>query len=72
MFEGMKAQRSAQGRIVLFRPDENAARMMAGALPAMPFKRVLGIPVCQACNVASETLMTCQPGDLFVTRKVLP
>ncbi len=30
IFEGMKAQRSAQGRIVLFRPDENAARMMAG------------------------------------------
>ena len=30
VFEGMKAQRSARGRIVLFRPDENAARMMAG------------------------------------------
>lgn len=31
IFEGMKAQRSAKGRIVVFRPDENAARMMAGA-----------------------------------------
>ncbi|BDA50893.1 Branched-chain-amino-acid aminotransferase 5, chloroplastic [Coccomyxa sp. Obi] len=31
VFEGMKAQRSAKGNIVLFRPDENAARMMAGA-----------------------------------------
>lgn len=30
VFEGMKAQRSEAGRIVLFRPDENAARMMAG------------------------------------------
>lgn len=30
VFEGMKAQRSAKGNIVLFRPDENAARMMAG------------------------------------------
>ena len=31
IFEGMKAQRSARGRIVLFRPEENAARMRAGA-----------------------------------------
>ena len=30
VFEGMKAQRTAGGNIVLFRPDENAARMMAG------------------------------------------
>ena len=30
VFEGMKAQRSARGRIVLFRPEENAARMRAG------------------------------------------
>ena len=31
VFEGMKAQRSAKNRIVLFRPQENAARMIAGA-----------------------------------------
>ena len=31
LFEGMKAQRSARGRIVLFRPDCNAARMRDGA-----------------------------------------
>lgn len=31
VFEGMKAQRSAKGRIVLFRPDCNAARMQEGA-----------------------------------------
>ena len=30
VFEGMKAQRTPGGNIVLFRPDENAARMMAG------------------------------------------
>lgn len=30
VFEGMKAQRSASGRIVLFRPDCNAERMAAG------------------------------------------
>ncbi len=32
VFEGMKAQRSAAGRIVLFRPDCNAERMAAGAV----------------------------------------
>lgn len=31
VFEGMKAQRSVKGRIVLFRPDCNAERMHAGA-----------------------------------------
>ena len=31
VFEGMKAQRSAKDRIVLFRPDRNAARCAAGA-----------------------------------------
>ncbi len=37
VFEGMKAQRSARGRIVLFRPEENAARMRAGVpLAAIP------------------------------------
>ena len=35
VFEGMKAQRTAGGNIVLFRPDENAARMMAGAIPGI-------------------------------------
>lgn len=42
VFEGMKAQRSAKGRIVLFRPDQNAARMADGAarlsMPAPPSK----------------------------------
>ena len=31
IFEGMKAVRSAKDRIVLFRPEQNAARMAAGA-----------------------------------------
>ena len=30
IFEGMKAQRSAKDRIVLFRPDANADRMIEG------------------------------------------
>ena len=32
LFEGLKAQRTKQGDIVLFRPDCNASRMKAGAL----------------------------------------
>jgi branched-subunit amino acid aminotransferase/4-amino-4-deoxychorismate lyase len=40
VFEGMKAQHSAKDRIVLFRPDQNAARMEAGAhrlsMPPVP------------------------------------
>ena len=31
LFEGMKAQRSVNGGIVLFRPERNAARMATGA-----------------------------------------
>lgn len=46
VFEGMKAQRSAKDRIVLFRPDQNAARMAAGAkrlsMPAPPTDLFVG------------------------------
>lgn len=39
-FEGMKAQESAKGRVVLFRPDRNAERIKAGAerlsMPPIP------------------------------------
>jgi len=38
LFEGMKAQRAADGSIVLFRPERNARRMQDGA-------RRLGVPV---------------------------
>ena len=31
IFEGLKAQRTSDGKIVLFRPDQNAARMTRGA-----------------------------------------
>ena len=32
IFEGMKAQRTVDDRVVVFRPTENAKRMAAGAL----------------------------------------
>ena len=31
VFEGMKAQRTSSGQIVLFRPQDNAARMAEGS-----------------------------------------
>ncbi|EFJ46286.1 branched chain amino acid aminotransferase [Volvox carteri f. nagariensis] len=40
IFEGMKAQESSKGRVVVFRPDQNAARFKAGAarmsMPSVP------------------------------------
>lgn len=40
LFEGMKAYRTVDGRILLFRPEENALRMINGAdrlsMPALP------------------------------------
>lgn len=40
IFEGMKAQRTLQGRIILFRPEENARRFQRGAarlgMPPVP------------------------------------
>ncbi len=46
VFEGMKAQRSTQDRIVLFRPQQNAARMAEGAdrlvMPAPPTDLFVG------------------------------
>ena len=40
IFEGMKAQESVKGRVVLFRPDKNAERFKAGAerlsMPPVP------------------------------------
>jgi len=46
VFEGMKAQQSAKGRPVLFRPDQNAARMQAGAarlsMPPVPEQQFVG------------------------------
>ena len=41
IFEGMKAQHSAKGRIVLFRPDQNANRMHAGAGPESYYSLVV-------------------------------
>ena len=47
LFEGMKAQRSVSGGIVLFRPERNAARLQAGAkrlgMPPVPEEMFLDI-----------------------------
>ena len=47
IFEGLKAYRTAEGRIQMFRPDQNAARMMRSAerlcLPQLPVEDFLQI-----------------------------
>lgn len=55
LFEGMKAQRSADGDIMIFRPDRNAARMKIGAarlgmleVPEELFVR--GVKACVKAN----------------------
>jgi hypothetical protein len=53
VFEGMKAQRSAKDRIVLFRPDRNAARMAAGKAWAC------GAPLCGFLPWCSLPLRLC-------------
>lgn len=61
VFEGMKAQRTAGGNIVLFRPDENAARMMAGPIPgiwtscvSMKVYQTFSAPLQPVCHVRSR------------------
>ncbi|MBR5545875.1 MAG: aminotransferase class IV, partial [Clostridia bacterium] len=47
IFEGLKAYRTAEGRIQMFRPEENAARMMRSAdrlcLPQLPVEDFMQI-----------------------------
>lgn len=55
VFEGMKAQRTPSGSIVLFRPDRNAARIAAGAarlsMPPFPESRfVEAVAECVKSN----------------------
>lgn len=49
VFEGMKAQRSATGQIVLFRPQENAARMAQGL---------------ELCLTVHETKLSCPAASM--------
>lgn len=62
VFEGMKAQRTPGGNIVLFRPDENAARMMAGVrvclvLCACAIKRLVRC-ICSRAQLAGLGTVT--------------
>ncbi|GBF92212.1 branched-chain amino acid aminotransferase [Raphidocelis subcapitata] len=68
-FEGMKAQRSAKGRIVLFRPDRNAARLAAGAarlsMPAVP-EDVFVSAVEQTVRANEEFVPPVGKGSLYI------
>ncbi len=47
VFEGMKAERTKDGRVLLFRPDENARRLQRSAalmgMPPFPEERFLSV-----------------------------
>jgi branched-chain amino acid aminotransferase len=55
VFEGMKAQRTPSGSIVLFRPDRNAARIAAGAarLSMPPFPEARFVEAVAECVKAN-------------------
>lgn len=69
VFEGMKAQRSAKGRIVLFRPECNAARMADGAaamsMPAPP-PDVFIEAVTQAVIANADVVPPVGKGSLYI------
>ncbi len=54
LFEGMKAYRTSSGRVVLFRPEENARRMQRGAdrLKMPPFQNLFSLTL--SSNVSSR------------------
>ena len=64
IFEGMKAQESAKGRIVLFRPDKNAERFAAGAerlsMPPVPEAQFVG--AVQSLVSANKDWVSPRPG----------
>lgn len=72
IFEGLKAQRSAKGRIVLFRPWENAARMAEGMPPPhlrdppMWLWEHASKPSDHGCAGADRLEMPPPPADLFM------
>ena len=62
----LQAQRSAEGRIVIFRPDRNAARMAAGAdrmcMPEVPDSMFIdAVKQVQAVSqLEAYLLLTCK------------
>jgi len=69
IFEGIKAYRTARGRIVLFRPQKNALRLADGArrlmMPPVPMQRFL-----EACSLAvrenADWVPPCGEGALYL------
>lgn len=69
IFEGLKAQRSASGRIVLFRLDRNAQRMQDGAarmlMPAPPAD-LFATAVMQVVEANQDLVPPLGKGSLYV------
>jgi len=69
LFEGMKAYRTQQGRIVFFRPEENARRMQRGAdrlkIPPVP-ESIFIDAVEQVVNANKEYIPPVGKGAMYV------
>lgn len=69
IFEGMKAQRSERGRVVLFRPEANAERMAAGAARmsmAAPSQELYVRAVEAAVRANADYVPPAGKGSLYV------
>ncbi|PSC67353.1 branched-chain amino acid aminotransferase [Micractinium conductrix] len=69
VFEGMKAQRSAKDRIVLFRPEANAERMAEGAARLSmcpPPKELFLEAVCKTVEANSDFVPPQGKGSLYL------
>eukprot|EP00192_Tetraselmis_astigmatica_P012806 CAMPEP_0117660908 /NCGR_PEP_ID=MMETSP0804-20121206/7238_1 /TAXON_ID=1074897 /ORGANISM="Tetraselmis astigmatica, Strain CCMP880" /LENGTH=404 /DNA_ID=CAMNT_0005467707 /DNA_START=62 /DNA_END=1276 /DNA_ORIENTATION=+ len=69
IFEGMKARRSPNGNIILFRPDMNAARLQAGArrlcMPEVPTEQFIEA-VTSLVKANQEFVPPGEKGSLYI------
>jgi len=69
IFEGLKAYRTARGRVALFRPDANAARMTQGArrmmMPPVPEELFLDA-VCKTVEANADLVPPKGAGSLYL------
>ena len=75
VFEGMKAQRTATGQIVLFRPKDNAARMAEGMSTSCFWSQLVLRPYCDTtlhlvCNLRAMNEDTARISKHFCGRTI--
>ena len=71
VFEGLKARKTADGRIIIFRPDRNAARMREScermAMPVYPEDQFLKA-VDEVVRANADVIPDCSDGSSFYLR----